>query len=159
MDTNDRVYTEEKMNELEDIRLKYSTLLETVPYITWFMDIEGKYRDVNNEFLKHSGKELDEVKGFSHKQVWEFKKGDECETNDLKALKGKKEMKFREIVFGANGYRGFDVYRKPVIGKNGEAKGIMAVAKDITEIKNREVQFKVLIESLPFDIWQYDMNG
>ncbi|MGL4848142.1 MAG: sensor domain-containing protein [Clostridium sp.] len=159
MGTHDKTYTEEQIAELEDIRLKYNTLLETVPYITWFMDMDGKYRDVNNEFLKHSGKVLDQVTGRNHKEVWEFKKGNECETNDRVALKYRKEMKFREIVFGANGYRGFDVYRRAVVSPTGELKGIMAVAKDITEIKNREVQFKVLIESLPFSIWQYDMKG
>ncbi|MGL5647306.1 MAG: sensor domain-containing protein [Clostridium sp.] len=154
-----RRYKREDIKELENIKLKYNALLETIPYITWFMDNDGIYRDVNKEFSKHSGKEISDVRGKDHKYVWERKKGNECEENDLKVLQDRKPMMFEEIVRGIEGYRWFDVYRSPVINEKNEAIGIVAVARDITEIKNREAQFKILIENIPFDIWQYDIEG
>ncbi|MGL5417802.1 MAG: sensor domain-containing protein [Clostridium sp.] len=154
-----RRYKVEDIRELENIKLKYNALLETIPYITWFMDNDGIYRDVNKEFSKHSGKEISDVRGKNHKYVWERKKGNECEENDLKVLRDKKPMMFEEIVQGTEGYRWFDVYRSPVINEKNEAIGIVAVARDITEIKDREAQFKILIENIPFEIWQYDIEG
>ena len=60
---------EEQLVELKNIELKYKTLLNTIPSIAWFTDTNSIYKDVNDAFKSHSGKELDDIIGFSHKDI------------------------------------------------------------------------------------------
>ncbi|MGL5329405.1 MAG: sensor domain-containing protein [Peptostreptococcaceae bacterium] len=152
-------YTLDEIKELENIKLKYYTLLETIPYMAWFTDIEGNYQDINKEFIIHSDKEIKDIKGKGHKLVWERKVGNECELNDEEVLSKKQSMVFEEIVPGKRGYRRFDIYRSPVMDEEKNPIGIVAVGKDTTEIKNKDTQFRILIENIPFEVWQYDTNG
>lgn len=151
--------TLEYIKHLENIKLKYNTLLETIPYMVWFMDTEGKYQDINKALAKHSKKDIDNIIGKGHKHVWDLKIGNECEQNDLTVLENKCTMKFEEGVPGAYGYREFDIYRSPVIDDDDQIIGIIAVGIDITEVKNKETQLRTLIENIPFEVWQYDIYG
>ncbi|MGL5380387.1 sensor domain-containing protein [Clostridium sp.] len=145
--------------ELKYTKLKYNTLLNAIPSMAWFTDVDSHYYDVNKEFLIHCGKDISEIKGKNHKNVWTNKVGDECRQNDLEVLRKCESGVFEEIVPGERGYRRFDIYRSPVIDENNKAIGIVAVARDTTEIKNMDAQFRVLIENIPFEVWLCNKDG
>ncbi|HSQ90275.1 sensor domain-containing protein [Romboutsia sp.] len=146
-------------DEIKHINLKFKALLNVIPYMAWFTDIDSNYCEVNNEFIIHCGKELKDIKGRGHKYVWEGKIGDECRQYDLKVINTKEDLISEEIVPGKRGYRRFNVHRSPVIDEKGEVIGVIAVARDITEIKNRDTQFQILIENIPFEVWLRDKDG
>ena len=149
----------EELEKLKNIETKYKILLDTIPSMAWFTDIDGNYVDVNKEFMIHSGKTIEDIYGKNHKYVRENKTGNECVQNDHEVLKNKDSMVFEEIVPGQRGYRRFDIYRSPVIDENGNVIGISSVANDVTGIKNRDTQFQTLIENIPFMVWLVDIEG
>lgn len=156
---NDIDLMKKELKRLKNIELKYKALLNATPYMAWFTDIDSNYFDVNNEFLVHCGKTIDNVNGKSHKYVWEEKVGNECRTYDLEVLNKRKNLVSEEIVPGKRGYRRFNIYRAPVIDEQDNIIGIIGVGKDITEIKNRDTQFQILIENIPFKVWLRDTSG
>ncbi len=156
---NTKSTIEEELKELKHTDLKFKALLNAIPYMAWFTDVDSNYCEVNNEFMIHCGKELEDIKGKGHKCVWDGKIGNECRQYDLKVINTKEDLISEEIVPGKRGYKRFNVHRSPVIDENDKVIGIMGVARDITEIKNRDTQFQILIENTPFKVWLRDKDG
>lgn len=160
---NKNLPDDNRVNELEkqlkNLELKYKTLLNTIPSMAWFTDKDSKYCDVNNELLIHCGKEETDIRNQEHNYVWNGSIGDKCRKYDLEVLSKKESTMHEEIVPGKRGYRRFNVNRSPVLNDQGEPLGVMAVARDITEIKNMDTQIQVLIENVPFKVWLCDKDG
>lgn len=152
-------YLKKELERLKHIELKYNVLLNAIPNMAWFTDTDSNYQDVNKSFINHCGKNIDDIKGNSHKYVWKDKIGNECRENDLTVFKSKEGMVFEEVVPGKEGYKHYNIHRVPVIDESGSVIGIIAVASDTTEIENREAQLKILIENIPFRVWLCDKDG
>ncbi|MGL5345754.1 MAG: sensor domain-containing protein [Peptostreptococcaceae bacterium] len=150
---------EEQLKELKNIELKYKTLLNTIPSLAWFTDANSIYKDVNEAFKIHSGKELEDIIGLSHEDVWTKKIGNECIENDIKTINKKETIAFKEIVAGKRGYRTYTIHRSPVIDEHGKVIGIIAVSNDTTSIKNRDTQIQTILENIPFKVWLRDKEG
>ncbi|MGL4773733.1 MAG: sensor domain-containing protein [Clostridium sp.] len=139
--------------------LKYNSLLNTIPSIAWFVDKKSKYIDVNDTFIVQSGKELKEILGKTHKEVWGEQISTKCYKNDSIVITSKAPYSSEEIIYGQDGHKHFKIYRSPVIDDKKNIIGIIAVGIDITDKVNMETKFRILIENIPFMVWYNDKDG
>lgn len=138
---------------------KYKQLLNAIPNMAWYTDLKSNYCEVNNKFVLFCEKELSDIIGKNHEEVWGVKIGSKFRENDLKVIKTKKDLICDEIIPNLLEYKCFKIHRTPIKNENGKVIGIISVASDGTVIRNCNEKFKELIESIPFRIWSYDKDG
>ncbi|MGL5313070.1 MAG: PAS domain-containing protein, partial [Peptostreptococcaceae bacterium] len=144
---------------LREKELKFNVLLNNIPYMTWMKDTLSNYQTVNNEFIEHSGKDIEDIRGNGDAYVWDGKIGDKCREYDLEVMNKRKRISFNEIIPGQKGYKEFNVHKAPIIDELNNVLGTIGIARDITEVKNIDAQFKILIENIPFRVWLNDRDG
>lgn len=146
-------------NEAEDNKLKFYTLLDNIPYMAWFKNPESQYMIVNKEFKEHCGKDFETIKGRGDEFVWDGMIGEKCRLYDLQVMDERKRIVFDEVIPGHKGYKQFNIYKVPVIDSKKEIKGTMGIAKDITDLKNKNVEFNILLENIPFFVFMKSPSG
>ena len=145
--------------EAEDNKLKFYTLLDNIPYMAWFKNQESEYMIVNNEFKEHCGKDFDTIRGKGDQFVWDGMIGENCRQYDLKVMTERKRLVFDEIIPGKKGYKQFNIYKVPVVDRKNNILGTMGIAKDITDLKNKDVKFDILLENMPFAVFTKNRSG
>ncbi len=148
-----------KMAEAEDNKLKFYTLLDNIPYMAWFKNIESQYMVVNKEFKEHCGKDYELIRGKGDNFVWDGMIGEKCRLFDIQVMEERKQIVFDETIPGRKGYKEFNIYKVPVIDSNNYVKGTMGIAKDITDLKNKDVKFDTLLENIPFGVFIKSLTG
>ena len=145
--------------EAEENKLKFYTLLDNIPYMAWFKNKNSEYMIVNNEFKEHCGKNFDTIRGKGDQFVWDGMIGENCRQYDLKVMNERKRLVFDEIIPGKKGYKQFNIYKVPVVDKKNNILGTMGIAKDITDLKNKDVKFDILLENMPFAVFTKNRKG
>ncbi|MGL5278522.1 MAG: sensor domain-containing protein [Cetobacterium sp.] len=145
--------------EAEENRLKFYTLLNNIPYMAWFKNKNSEYMIVNNEFKEHCGKDFETIKGKGDKFVWDDMIGENCRQYDLKVMTERKQLVFDEIIPGKKGYKQFNIYKVPVVDEKNNILGTIGIAKDITDLKNKDVKFDILLENMPFAVFTKNRDG
>ncbi|MGL5049608.1 MAG: sensor domain-containing protein [Fusobacteriaceae bacterium] len=141
------------------IEIQFKTLMNNIPYMTWFKDENSNYIMVNEEFETHSGKTIDEIYGANDEFVWEGMIGEKCREYDLRVMNQDQQVVFDETIPGKKGYKEFNIYKAPVKDFEGKIIGTVGIAKDITELKNKESEMSIMMENLPFAIWLKNKEG
>ncbi|MBU3133744.1 EAL domain-containing protein [Clostridium gasigenes] len=152
-----RLMNAEKKSKMKDIQ--FNALLNNTPYMAWFKDKDSNYIKVNNDFIEHSGKTIEQIKGRGDHYVWDGNVGDRCREYDLEVMSKRKQVVFDEVIIGKKGYRQFNIHKAPVIDGVDEVIGTIGVARDITELKNKDAKLQMLMDNLPFPVWLSDTNG
>ncbi|NKF06538.1 EAL domain-containing protein [Clostridium gasigenes] len=152
-----RLMNAEKKSKMKDIQ--FNALLNNTPYMAWFKDKDSNYIKVNNDFIEHSGKTMEQIKGRGDHYVWDGNVGDRCREYDLEVMSKRKQVVFDEVIIGKKGYRQFNIHKAPVIDGVDEVIGTIGVARDITELKNKDAKLQMLMDNLPFPVWLSDTNG
>lgn len=152
-----RLMNAEKKSKMKDIQ--FNALLNNTPYMAWFKDKDSNYIKVNNDFMEHSGKTMEQIKGRGDHYVWDGNIGDRCREYDLEVMNKRKQVVFDEVIIGKKGYRQFNIHKAPVLDGVHEVIGTIGVARDITELKNKDAKLQILMDNLPFPVWLSDTNG
>ncbi|MBU3136831.1 EAL domain-containing protein [Clostridium gasigenes] len=152
-----RLMNAEKKSKMKDIQ--FNALLNNTPYMAWFKDKDSNYIKVNNDFIEHSGKTMEQIKGRGDHYVWDGNVGDRCREYDLEVMSKRKQVVFDEVIIGKKGYRQFNIHKAPVIDGADEVIGTIGVARDITELKNKDAKLQMLMDNLPFPVWLSDTSG
>ncbi|SFD33942.1 EAL domain-containing protein [Clostridium uliginosum] len=146
-----------KNSKIKDIQ--FNALLNNTPFMAWFKDKDSNYIKVNNEFMEHSGKTMEQIKGTSDHYVWNGNVGNRCREYDLEVMNKRKQVVFDEVILGKKGYKQFNMYKAPVLDEFDEVIGTIGIARDITELKNKDAKLQILMDNLPFPVWLSDTNG
>ncbi|MBW6410090.1 EAL domain-containing protein [Clostridium weizhouense] len=147
----------EKNFKMKDIQ--FDALLNNTPFMAWFKDKDSNYIKVNNEFMEHSGKSMDEIKGRGDHYVWNGNVGDRCREFDLEVMNKRKQVVFDEIILGKKGFKQFNMYKAPVLDEFDDVIGTIGIARDITDLKNKDAKLQILMDNLPFPVWLSDAKG
>ena len=139
--------------------LQFDALLNNNPYMAWFKDKESHYITVNREFREHSGKDDETIHGRDDQFVWDGQIGDRCREFDLIVMNERRQIMFDEIIPGKKGYRQFNIYKAPVMDEMGDVIGTIGIARDITELRNKDTKLSIILENIPFAVFLKDMNG
>ncbi|MGM9986114.1 MAG: EAL domain-containing protein [Bacillaceae bacterium] len=145
--------------DLKEKTMQFEVLLNNTPYMAWFKDKDSNYIMVNNDFMEHSGKTLEQIYGQGDHYVWDGKIGEKCREYDLLVMNERKKVVFDQTIPGKKGYRQFNVYKAPVINEDEDVIGTVGIARDITDLRNKDTKFQILMEHIPFATWVLDQDG
>ncbi|WP_297597188.1 EAL domain-containing protein [uncultured Cetobacterium sp.] len=146
-------------SEADENKRKFFTLLDNIPYMAWFKNKDSEYMIVNNEFKEHCGKDIETIRGRGDHFVWDGMIGENCRLYDLQVMNERKQIIFDEVIPGKKGYKHFNIYKVPVVGEDNSVIGTMGIAKDITDLKNKDVKFDIMLENMPFAVFTKNREG
>jgi len=121
------------------------TILDVIPDIVWLKDLNGKYLKCNSKFEQFYGAKEVDILG---KTDFDFVSNDLAtffRNNDKKALENQAPRINEEyLTFKDGSHEGlFETIKTPVKDINGEFIGVLGVARDIKERKQKEEQLEI----------------
>jgi PAS domain S-box-containing protein len=163
-DITERKLTEEKLKK-ERILLK--GLLDSIPDMIFFKDIEGKYLGCNPEFSKFTGKSREEIISLTSYDIFSKQKADFFSKKDeLTIQKGKirHDEIWAEYPDGTEAF--LDLIKAPLYSSSGNIIGLLGVGRNITDSWKAEQKIKDLnklnqstLDSLDVNICVLDETG
>ena len=129
--------------EIDEIFLR--TFIDTIPDLVWLKDKDGVYLACNHRLEMLLGKQKSEIVGKTDSDFVSKKLADFFRESDHKVIESDKSHVYEEWLDFADGYRGlFETIKTPMHDSQGRLIGVLGVARDITERKNREWQLSQL---------------
>jgi PAS domain S-box-containing protein len=132
----------------------YRIMLDNLPYLTWFKDLEGKYLHVNQAFAQSYRRKQEDIIGKSDFDLCPYEKAMDFHNSDEEVKKSKKRQFFEQIASLSDSKTNFETYKTPVFDKKGNVIGIAGIAREITEhsqmektLHEREEQFRSLLQN------------
>lgn len=158
-------FKQEIRNKL-DLELKENqlyTLMDSLPDLVWYKDVDGLHIEVNSTFCYAIGKKKEDIKGsikYLHQgtimgltdEQWESGEY-ACKETDALVLKEQYTHTFDEPAMIAGNLRQAKVYKTALKGRNGESIGTVGIAHDVTDIWNTHEEFRIVISRLPFPMF------
>lgn len=158
---------QKQLKQTKDFELtqKYlDTTIDCIPDLIWYKDVKGAHLKVNQTFCNTVGKTKEDIAGRGHYYIWglepeEYEKGEYVclETEEI-VLREKRTFLFDEKVKCNNEMRQFKTYKSPIFDDFGEAMGTVGIARDVTDLKNIQIEVDILIQNMPFAILITDKN-
>lgn len=152
---------QKQLKQAKDFELtqKYlDTTIDCMPDLIWYKDVKGAHLKVNQSFCNTVGKTKEDIAGRGHYYIWglepeEYEKGEYVclETEEI-VLREKKTFLFDEKVKCNDEMRQFKTYKSPIFNNFGEAIGTVGIARDVTDLKNIQIELDILIQNMPFAI-------
>lgn len=137
------------------------TLINSLPAMVWFKDLEGVHRKVNDYFCEFAGKPREDVESRTHEEIWGVPKkegGFNCQETDMAAIESGETVIAEEVVQIGAGKRLFKTIKTPVRGLEGEIVGTVGVAHDLTNLLNLNIELDLFIEAMPFPLMTCDLD-
>lgn len=150
------------------IRGKYfREIIDNIPGLVWFKDVEGRFLKVNKEFLKASGKKsFSEILGKTDDEIWNSEIAEKYKSDHEKIIHTRESIYTDEIVTIDGITRIYETYKKAVFDDNDNVIGTTGVAIDVTEkkqteekIKVSEARYRAMAQSANEAIITVDING
>ena len=110
-------------------------ILDNLPFVAWFKDLQGRYMAVNKSFEDHYDCLKENVIGKYDFEIFTKAQADTFLFGDIDIITKKKKVHFEEK--NENG-RWNEVYKSPVFNEYGNIIGTTGITRDITEKKIQE---------------------
>jgi len=162
MDITERKLAEEKLRESEE---KFSKAFQYAPLLFTISDlIDGKYLDVNDEFLRISGFTREEVLGKTSIELGWISPEDRLKL--IHALNTHGNVRSMELTLHAkNGHGVICLYQGELLTVNGQTR-LLSIAQDITDqklaeiaLQNSEANFRSIFEKAASGYLQVSTEG
>jgi PAS domain S-box-containing protein len=162
-DITDRVNTR---LELGREKALLTGLLNSIPDIVFYKDLEGKYIGGNPEFAKIAGTSVDKIPGSTDIELFGAEVGEAFRKDDLISIQSDKPHIFLENVQYPNGeIVPFETLKAPLYNTEGELIGLLGLSRNISErimfeetlVKN-DLLLKELTANVPGMIFQFLMK-
>lgn len=129
------------------------TLMDSMPDLVWFKDLEGVHHKVNARFCEFVKKDRAMVLGEKHSRIWDTEDDDEsCRDSEEAAISTGQTILTDEIVKIGDEQHLFKTYKTPLRGPKGEIIGTVGFGHDLTNLLNLDMELKFFIESMPFPL-------
>ncbi len=134
------------------------TLIDSMPDLVWFKDLDGIHHKVNSKFCDFVKKSRDNVVGEMHAHIWdippaEAEKGEfNCRKSENEAIATGHTILTDEIVKSGDEKHLLKTYKTPLKGPDGEIFGTVGFAHDLTNLLNLDMELNLFIESMPFPL-------
>lgn len=120
------------------------SLLDSIPDIIFFKDINGVYLGCNPSFAEFIGKSREEIIGKTDYDLLDKKTADFFRYNDKLMLAQQAPRHNEEWITYPDGRRKLiDTLKTPYWGPSGELIGVLGISRDITERKKMEADIKL----------------
>ena len=116
-----------------------SNLLDSIPDIVFFKDIEGVYLGCNPRFEEFLGRPREEIVGHTDHDLFPKEVADSFRENDRVMMAQNKARHNEEWITYPDGRRILiDTLKAPLADMNGKVVGMLGVSRDITDRKHAE---------------------
>lgn len=163
-DVTDRVWMEQ---ELREANARFASLLEALPDVIYFKDLEGRNLIVNRAMEELTGLTRERIIGKRDEEIFPPELALKCRQSDAEVLKQKKSLRFYESLNDSSGRRiYFETIKSPVFDKDGNLIGIVGISRNITgmkeaeeRLKESERSFRSLFENATVGIYRTSPDG
>ncbi|MDD3354591.1 MASE3 domain-containing protein [Zoogloea sp.] len=152
--------------ELARERGYLQSLLETIPDLVWLKGPDGIYLSCNKAFERFFGASAGTIVGKTDYDFVPRELADDFRRNDKIAMtQGRSTINEEALTFAADGYQGdFETTKTPMRDARGRVIGVLGISHDITarkalerELRDKDAQFRLAIESSPDGFWVMDL--
>lgn len=137
--------------EAELYKSLLDTLMDVVPDMVWFKNLEGKHLKVNRAFSHAAGKTRKMIEGKSHFEIWGGEETD-CVSSELEVLNAAEQRTFEEVLIIDDSPHHLKTSKTPLRGPDGMVVGTLGVAQDLTNILNLNMEMGIFVEAMPFPL-------
>ncbi len=133
--------TEQKHIEenLKEIHLQQSAILNGIPDMAWLKDVEGQYIAVNEQFARTAGMKMEEIAGKKDLDIWQKSSAEKYRHDDLEVMQSRQRRKTEELQTDSAGREFWvETSKTPILNAEGEVIGTAGIAREITERKKAE---------------------
>jgi diguanylate cyclase (GGDEF)-like protein/PAS domain S-box-containing protein len=132
--------------QLEETKTQLRGMMDAVPDLIWFKDPEHVYQSANPQFERLIGMAEKDIIGKTDYDFYDAVMAERFRAGDFQAYQGGQPMVREEwLTFADNGYRGlFETIKTPVFDGQGQFKGVLGMARDITPRKKAEEEIRQL---------------
>lgn len=153
-----------RMKEHADTRKQeicFDTLINSVPDISWFKDIDGAHLLVNDSFCRLVDKTREKIYKQGHCYIWDASKEDEevCLASDRIIMDSRKTNTFEEIIKTRTDTLLLKSYKSALIDVDGTIFGTCGIAHDITALRNMNTELDMVLDSVPYAVLVENMQG
>lgn len=132
-----------KRKQAEDALAREKALLEgllnSIPDLVFFKDLDGAYLGCNAEFARHTGRERKDVIGSTDFDLYPEEDAKKFRNNDALMMQSGNALHNEEWIEYPDKRRVLvDTLKSPLVDMDGRRIGILGVARDITERKMAE---------------------
>ncbi|NOH03845.1 MAG: PAS domain S-box protein [Chloroflexi bacterium] len=129
--------------------LQQAAILNNIPDMAWLKDLESRYIAVNEQFLKTSGRRLEEVLGRTDYDIWSKTYADRYRQDDLEVVRSGRRRQVEELQADSTGREYWvETIKTPIRNAQDEIIGTTGIAREITERKKAEMERERLIAEL-----------
>ena len=127
--------------ELENEHNKLKAILGNIPDLLWIKDVDGVYITCNKRFEEFFGAKDEDIINKTDYDFVDKELADFFRNNDIKAMNSEKPLSnFEEITF-ANGHKEYlQTTKSKVIDSNGNIIGILGLGRDLTKLRDKELE-------------------
>lgn len=126
-------------------------LMDLVPDMVWFKNLDGAHLKVNRAFSRAAGKTRKMIEGKSHSDIWGGEDSG-CAASEMEVLNAAEQRTFDEILVINDAPHHLKTYKAPFLGPNGSIGGTLGVAQDLTNILNLNREMGIFVEAMPFPL-------
>ncbi len=135
---------------LRNSEARMRALIGTIPDLICLKDLNGVYLLCNSALERLIGRKEADIIGRTDYDLFDAEQADFFRGNDLRALETGGPVSNEEwLTFAEDGYRGlFQTVKTPVTNDGGEVVGILAIARDITLLRQAEEKLRIVNATL-----------
>ncbi|MEI6090188.1 MAG: PAS domain S-box protein [bacterium] len=138
VDITERKIVEQALNEKTAL---LSDLLQSIPDMVFFKNIDGVYLGCNSEFARFTGKTIPNIVGSTDYDLFNKDVADFFREQDLIMMEsGVARHNDEWITYPDNSEKFIDTYKAPLRDSDGHIFGLLGISRDITERRIAEEQ-------------------
>jgi PAS domain S-box-containing protein len=152
-DISDRIAAE---NQSKRQTALINSLLDSIPDIIFFKDVNGVYLGCNPPFAEYVGVSREQIIGHTDHDLFPGEVADNFVYNDRLMLEARQALHSEEEIIYKDGRKKLiDTVKTPFWGPDGELVGVLGISRDITDrkrveaaLQESEVNFRAFFESI-----------
>lgn len=156
-----------KSEELRQRVIYQRATLDNLPFQFWLKDANSKFLAVNQVFADAYGyADAQAMVGLSDFDVCPRERAERYRSDDLRVMTTRDSILMEESWRSGDGERHAEVFKKPVIGDNGELLGTVGFSRDVTERKQMlralaesEQRWSLAVTGANDGIWDWDLQA
>ncbi len=132
-----------RTKELNEEKAFLKILINAIPDIIFYKDVDKKYVGANKAFEKHIGIDIEKLKGKSDQDFLSTDRANKHMKDDEMILKAASSELFESVSVRSDGKRVVvETLKTPYFTGEGELAGLIGIGRDITEHKDAEEKIR-----------------